>query len=114
MTREDLLALFDRTVTQCRATMEVKNHDYTCNSDGGPFANFLLSESIFNVPAEVGLMLRVLDKVQRIKTYINLGELQVQGEGFHDAVCDVINYMVLLRGIVQEKEQRKYGGISAD
>lgn len=97
---EELLALFDATVAECRATMVKKNHDYTSGS-ADPLANFRTSE-ILGVPAGKGILIRSLDKFKRVQTFIDQGTLQVKGEAVSDALMDVINYMILLRFLCQE------------
>ena len=80
-----------------RELMVRKNHDYRGGS-GDPFANFRGSTA-FDISPAVGLMLRMQDKLMRIKTFEQKGELHVQGEGIRDAVLDLINYSVLLYGL---------------
>ena len=102
MTKEELLALHTATMTACRAIMEKKNADYTGGSDD-PFANFRVAE-VMGVPAESGILLRVMDKMQRIKSFIAKGELQVENESAEDACDDIINYMVLIKGLMRESK----------
>ncbi len=52
-------------------------------------------------------MLRVMDKFCRIKTFIESGTLAVKGEPVDDAILDIINYMVLLAGMIEEKREAK-------
>lgn len=101
MTIEQLLQLHDETAKQCRAIMQKKNADYTGGSTD-PFANFRVSE-VMGVPAETGILLRVMDKMQRIKSFIIKGELLVDNESAEDACDDIINYMILLKGMMRDK-----------
>lgn len=80
--------------------MRAKNQDYTAG--GGPFSNFRHAEAL-GVAAELGLLIRVMDKLMRMHTFIRNGTLTVKGESVEDAILDVINYMVLLAGMVEEK-----------
>jgi hypothetical protein len=82
--------------------MQLKNHDYTSGS-GDPYANFRTAES-FGVHPAVGIVIRLGDKLQRIRTFAERGELQVDGEGLRDACLDVINYAVLVYGLLTEGE----------
>jgi len=43
---------------------------------------------------------RCLDKFKRVQTFIEKGELRVPNEGVDDALQDVVNYMVLLAGMI--------------
>ncbi len=105
MTFEELEKLFEATTKQCLEIMRAKNHDYTDGSVD-PFANFRASAAL-GVPPEIGILMRCMDKFQRITTWINKGELQVKGEGVEDAISDVINYMILLKGMVVERQEHQ-------
>lgn len=94
---ETLRELHCSLCARAATLMQAKNHDYT----GGqhPLANFLSADAR-GVPAELGLMLRVDDKLKRLQTFITKGTLKVSGEGVKDSIIDVINYMVLLAGLI--------------
>lgn len=102
MTRERLFALHTELCGKGLEIMRAKNHDYTAG--GSLFSNFRASERR-GVPGEMGLLLRVDDKLSRIQTFIQQGTLLVKGEGVEDAIVDVINYMVLLAGMIEEKQE---------
>lgn len=102
MTREELLVLHSETCANARSIMEAKNKDYTSGATD-PFSNFKASE-IFEVPGELGLLVRVLDKLKRINSFIKNGTLAVKDEPVDDAIRDVINYMVLLNGMIKDKK----------
>ena len=75
MTLEQLLQLHDETTGKCRKIMEVKNNDYTGGKEADDvFANFRCS-TILDVHPVTGLLMRVMDKIQRIKTFTNDGQL---------------------------------------
>ena len=99
MDRERLLAIHDEVCSDAKRIMDRKNHDYS--GGGGPFDNFR-GASALGVDPKLGLLLRVMDKLMRVKTFIAKGELKVQGEGVDDAIKDVVNYMVLLKGMIEE------------
>lgn len=100
---ERLLKNHEILTDKARAIMSKKNHDYTGGS-GDPYANFRMSEAMGVHPA-LGLLIRVGDKMQRVRTFAERGELQVDGEGLEDAVIDVINYMVLVYSLLTEDEK---------
>jgi len=83
-----------------REIMTKKNHDYRGGS-GDPYANFRGSDNLGIHPI-VGIMLRVQDKMMRIKTFVEKGELMVQDESIEDALVDVQNYMDLIYGLIKE------------
>ena len=102
MTVEELLALHDVTSQRCKSIMAVKNADYTGGS-GDPFANFRMTESL-GIPAELGILIRIMDKIQRVRSFVEKGKLQVKNESVEDALEDIINYAILIKGMVKEKE----------
>ncbi len=101
MTTKELLELHKATCDAAREIVAAKNHDYTGDS-GDPFSNFRASE-VLGVPGEIGIMIRMLDKMKRIQTFVNTGTLKVKGEGVDDAINDVINYAILLKGIISTR-----------
>jgi hypothetical protein len=101
LSREELLALHASLCDKGREIMRRKNQDYTAG--GGCFDNFRHAE-VFGVPGETGLLIRVMDKLMRMKSFITNGTLAVKSESVEDAVVDVINYMVLLAGMIQERK----------
>ena len=109
LTIESLLGIHQAISEECRDIMRVKNHDYTSGSKD-PFANFRMSETI-GIPAELAILIRSMDKFQRIRTFVEKGTLRVENEGVDDAIMDVINYMVILYGMVTEKRLK---GISSN
>jgi len=88
--------------------MEVKNNDYTGGKEADDvFANFNCS-TILGVHPVTGIMMRVMDKIQRIKTFTNDGQLSVAGESVDDACEDIINYAILAKAMLrQEREAQK-------
>lgn len=101
MKAEELFKLHKETCAKALIIMKQKNHDYTSGSHD-PFANF--RESLFlGIEPEIGLLLRVMDKFKRIKTFVREGKLKVKDESVEDAIDDTINYMILLKGLVMER-----------
>jgi len=103
MTTQQLLELHDKTCGICRQVMEKKNQDYAGGSND-PFANFRITE-VLGVHPATGILIRVMDKLQRIRSYIANGSLAVKDETFMDATEDVINYMILLKGLLIEMRE---------
>jgi hypothetical protein len=101
--REILFELQHETFIKCQQIIEAKNADYA--DDGDPYSNFRSAE-IFGVHPATGILLRVMDKIQRIKTFIKKNELAVKEESFEDACDDIINYMVLIKGLLKEQQSK--------
>jgi hypothetical protein len=114
MTTEELLAIHDKMCKGGRDIMSAKNHDYRGGSNSDPFANFRGSVSLGIKPI-IGILLRMQDKMMRIKTFAEKGQLKVKGEGIDDALYDLINYSVLIKGIIEmDKGETTYGETESD
>lgn len=103
MTRDELFKLHEETTAKCLGIMRQKNQDYS-GGTGDPFTNFLAGE-ILGISGELGILLRSLDKFQRIRAFVETGSLAVKSESVDDAIEDVINYMILLKGLIKHKQE---------
>jgi len=115
MNTEELLRLHDETCKKCKGIMKQKNSDYTGGKNATDiFANFN-SSTILDIHPVQGLLLRLIDKVQRIRSFTNDKQLQVSNESVDDACEDIINYAILAKAMLieerkkieQEKEEQK-------
>ena len=93
MTREELLQKHETLCAEARGLMKLKNADYACNAD--PFRNF-------RTFGELGFIVRMSDKLARLHSYCERGELSVRDESVEDTLLDLINYSVLLAAYLQE------------
>ena len=105
MTIQELLILHEDTCERARETLKVKNNDYA-GGGNDRFANFRGSE-FFGVPMEIGILMRTLDKFKRIETFVRTGNLQVKEESVNDAIEDSINYLILLKGVIESRADTK-------
>jgi hypothetical protein len=107
-TVKQLLKLHQDTCDKARETMKLKNHDYCGGAGAGidPFANFKGTEML-GIPAEIGILVRVLDKIKRLQTFVHKGVLKVKGESIEDAIEDSVNYLILLKGLIQDRKLSK-------
>ena len=105
MNREQLLKHHQDMCNRARDIMKQKNHDYAGQGGGQPFANFERTEAMGVCSTEQGFLVRVVDKVSRLSTFCQAGQLKVDNESYEDAILDIINYMVLFSGYLQEKEE---------
>ena len=101
MSHEQLIALHQQICDQAREIMVKKNQDYTAGS-ADCFANFRSAEYL-EIEPEVGILLRCMDKFKRILAFSKSGKLSVANESVSDSIRDVINYMVLVAGLIQER-----------
>lgn len=102
MTRDDLITLHEELTTKARDLMSKKNADYT--GGGGPFANFDTAQ-IFGVDRVQGALIRMTDKMQRVNSFVTNGVLQVPDESVEDTAVDLINYAVLIAGMIRETKK---------
>lgn len=107
ISKDELLKLHTTLSTAALEVMKKKNQDYTGGSDD-PFANFRGSLAM-GVEPEIGLMIRMTDKLQRVKSFIAHGELAVANEDVMDIGHDLINYSVLLMGLLMERRLSTIG-----
>lgn len=104
LTREKLLHIHKEMCQRSRVILAVKNQDYAQQHD--PLKNFKAADFL-EVDPGIGLLLRVMDKVSRLHSYWQSGELKA--ESVDDAELDVINYMVLHRGLRYERDESLQG-----
>lgn len=102
---KQLFELHKETCEAARELMVKKSHDYT-NGSTDPFANFRGSEFL-NVPAEIGILIRMMDKFKRIETFVSKNDLKVEDENVFDSITDIINYSILLKGIILSRRKEK-------
>lgn len=103
MKADKLLKLHDETCKNCKDIMVKKNSDYTGGKGAtDALANFKGSK-MFDVHPAIGLMIRMTDKMQRVKSFVADGELRVTGETVIDACEDMVNYSILLKAILAEE-----------
>jgi hypothetical protein len=100
MTREEFKALHETLCKRAFDLMVLKNQDYGGNTD--PFANFRMSALLHLKPA-LGVLLRMQDKMARLISFIEKGELKVTKESWDDACVDVLNYTIILAGLLYEE-----------
>ena len=103
MNREQLLKHHKTLCEQAKELMKAKNHDYAGDSGETPFANFERCEAMGVCSTEQGFLVRVIDKVSRLSTFVEAGKLKVENESYNDAIVDIINYMVLFSGYISDK-----------
>lgn len=89
----------------CKQALELsqkKNHDYAGSDD--PFANFRRVEALGVCSTEKGFLVRMIDKLSRLSTFCEKGELQVQNESVKDTLIDLVNYTCLLAAWLEDKD----------
>ncbi len=98
--KADLMDLHTFLCARARDIIEKKNADYGATDD--PFHNFRMA-ALLKLPPESGILLRMQDKMARIVSFLEKGNLRVTEESWEDSCVDLINYTVLLCGMLHEK-----------
>lgn len=102
MTKQEYLAFHAET---CRRMVEItkaKNADYTgTNTD--PFANFSIVEKLGIASVEQGFLVRMMDKVSRINSFVQKGVLEVKDESVEDTLIDLANYSIILAAYIRSR-----------
>lgn len=81
-----------------------KNHDYS--NDGDPMSNLRQCEDM-GIPAWQGVVVRLTDKMDRLKTYAKKGQFKVKGEGIKDTFEDMAVYAILGLILFEEDETKE-------
>jgi hypothetical protein len=95
MNREQLIEMHLRMSEDSRALMRKKNADYAGEKSQDPFANFTRCEHMGISSTEAGILTRMCDKLSRLSSFVEAGELSVKEESIRDTCLDMINYSIL-------------------
>jgi hypothetical protein len=107
MDLNELLNIHEETCEKCKTMMIRKNKDYTGGDTATDiFANFNSAKIIGMHPVK-GLLIRVIDKVQRINSFANDKKLSVSDETVYDACEDIINYAILAKAMLMKERKEK-------
>jgi hypothetical protein len=93
--RQDLYDLHNSLTQEALQIMRQKNDDYSSADD--PYRNF-------REFGQLGILVRLSDKLARLRTFTERGELSVKDESVRDTVLDAINYLVLFEGYRSKSE----------
>ena len=100
MTNEEALQHQSYMFADAFKIMKKKRHDYSGLED--PFRN-LRDAAFMGVDPLKGVMVRIMDKFARVRSFIEQGELQVNDEAIRDTLIDVLNYTCILAAMIEEK-----------
>lgn len=92
---------FDEILAEMSALHTRKGADY--GAEGDPYANVRASEE-FGVPAWVGALVRLNDKITRLKSFIRRGVLE--NESAADSIQDIAVYAIIMRILYDEQEKK--------
>jgi hypothetical protein len=95
---------YDETLRRMKEIHEAKSHDYSGDEDA--FRNFRLCEELGLCPVELGILVRMTDKLSRVTNLMNT-EARVNDEKVTDTLIDLANYSIILKCYLESKEGRK-------
>ena len=104
MHSEELFKIHERLCKESLELMIKKNHDYSGKSGNEPFANFTRAEAMGITTTEKGILVRMLDKMSRLSSFMDSKEFKVEDEKLEDTIKDMINYSVLLYAYLQDSK----------
>lgn len=102
MTKQEYFKFAEGFFGECLEISKKKNADYTGKNDN-PFSNFQSVEAL-GIRTEHGFLTRMMDKMKRIASFAEKGELQVKDESVIDTLRDLANYSCLLAGYIESKK----------
>lgn len=101
MTKQDYFEFAQQFFNDCVEISRKKNADYT-GGNNDPFSNFT-SVEVLGIKTEHGFLTRMFDKMKRISSFVENGELQVKDESVLDTLQDLANYSCLMAGYIKSK-----------
>lgn len=99
-----LIDMIKETYDECVDIVRHKNSDYATDED--PFKNFRLVQNIGLASVEVGILVRISDKIARIVNLLK-HEPNCQEESIEDTLKDTINYLAILRCFIKKEKMKK-------
>ena len=103
MTTEEFIQSIEKTYQDGVALVRRKNKDYA-NSEN-PFRNFEFS-SLVGVSPERAILVRIADKLARIANLLDK-DASVTEEAITDSILDDINYLAILKALLESKRYLK-------
>lgn len=103
MTKSEYFEFAEKFFGDCIEISRKKNADYTGGNDN-PFSNFE-SVEVLGIKTEQGFLTRMMDKMKRISSFVEKGELLVKDESVTDTLSDLANYSCLLAGYIESKRR---------
>ena len=100
---------FDDALDELKMLHDAKNHDYATAEN--PYKNLEGVERI-GIEAWRGIVIRLMDKFERVEQYCTNGEFAVKGEGLADTFKDISIYSALALILLRKEEKKKRGRVS--
>jgi len=95
---------FNEIVKEMVELHDRKNHDYA----GSEYlSNFLMCEKYIGVPAWIGCIIRLSDKMARIMNIARTDEISVSDETITDTLTDLAVYAIITRILYENSKVSK-------
>lgn len=104
MNREEYFKFHKEMQEKMYAVTLQKNRDYAGPDGDDPFSNFSRVSSVGICGVEQGFLVRMLDKICRINSFVQAGTLHVKDESVEDTLMDLANYSILFAGYLKSKK----------
>lgn len=99
---------FDDALDELKMLHDAKNHDYATAEN--PYKN-LEGVSRIGIEPWRGIVIRLMDKFERVQQYCINGELAIKSEGMEDILKDIAVYstlaMILFRKMLNEQHAKE-------
>lgn len=95
--------LYDETLSEARDIVKAKNVDYGATDD--VLSNFKRTAGCVGVSPVEGVLIRIEDKLGRILNFSKKQKFEIKDESVKDTVRDVINYILLMQGLILERDK---------
>jgi hypothetical protein len=103
VTKPEYIQFFRERGEKKLALTKAKNDDYSAGLD--PFANFTRVEALGICSTEQGFLVRMTDKMSRIASFLERGELSVKEESVDDTLMDLSIYADLMAAFLESKKR---------
>jgi hypothetical protein len=97
-------------LNRCIELLRSKSHDYA--EGGDAFVNFKTAAQVAGISPEQTLLTLLGMKISRLTQLVAKGK-KAKNESVEDTMLDIINYVLLLRGMMQEQENPPSAGVAA-
>ena len=95
---------FDDALDELKMLHDAKNHDYATAEN--PYKNLEGVERT-GIEAWRGIVIRLMDKFERVEQYCSNGELAIKSEGMEDTFKDIAVYSTLAMILFRKSENLK-------
>ena len=101
MERTELINSVQETFNECMEILRAKQHDYATKEDA--LQNFRYAELV-SVGPQKAVLVRIAEKLSRVSNLLDQEEA-VKDEKIEDTIRDMVNYMAILKAMLEEKRK---------